>query len=57
MWLICAVHCKSADDSHTVAEFLIHHPELRHIVRRVQTTARYLMVRLGIIWLMRLPAY
>ena len=32
---------QSADDSLTVAEFLIGHPELRHIVRRVQTTARY----------------
>ncbi len=32
---------QNADDSLTVAEFLIHHPELRHIVRRVQTTARY----------------
>ena len=32
---------KTSDDSLTVAEFLIHHPELRHIVRRVQTTARY----------------
>ena len=32
---------QSADDSLTVAEFLIYHPELRHIVRRVQTTARY----------------
>ena len=32
---------QSADDSLTVAEFLIYHPELRHIVRRVQTTACY----------------
>ena len=32
---------ETSDDSLTVAEFLIHHPELRHIVRRVQTTARY----------------
>ena len=30
-----------ADPAMSVAEFLMHRPELRHIVRRVQTTARY----------------
>ena len=30
-----------ADPAMSVAEFLIQRPELRHIVRRVQTTARY----------------
>ena len=32
---------KGANDRHSVAEFLMQRPELRHIVRRVQTTARY----------------
>ena len=32
---------KGANDRHSVAEFLMQWPELRHIVRRVQTTARY----------------
>ena len=30
-----------ADESQSVAEFLMRRPDLRHIVRRVQTTARY----------------
>lgn len=32
---------EAADEGLTVAEFLMQYPELRHIVRRVQTIARY----------------